>query len=112
MEFEQGMPASELRASGLSEQEKTAIRRYQAEAQLNMLRAVMIGNLVAVATVSVALRPYAGLSAIAGWILYALLVFQPGWRHWMRRWRDIPSGYRWGQWDFRMVLTALAATTP
>jgi signal transduction histidine kinase len=112
MEFEQGMPASELRASGLSEQEKTAIRRYQAEAQLNMLRAVLIGNLVAVATVSVALRPYASLSAIAGWILYALLVFQPGWRHWMRRWRDIPSGYRWGQWDFRMVLTALAATTP
>ncbi|MGE5202780.1 MAG: hypothetical protein ACM3O6_12030, partial [Acidobacteriota bacterium] len=96
----------------MSEEEKTAVRRYQAEAQLNMLRAVLIGNIVAVATVSVAIRPYAGRWVLAGWILYTLLVFQPMWRQWMRRWRDIPSGYRFGQWDFRMALTALFATTP
>ena len=90
MEFEPGMSLSEPQSSVLSEEEKTAVRRYQAEAQLNMLRAVLIGNIVAVATVSVAIRPYASRWVLAGWVLYNLLVFQPMWRQWMRRWRDIP----------------------
>ena len=106
------MAASEQRTQGLSEEEKTAIRRYQAEAQLNVLRPVLIGNVVAVATVSAAIRPYASLGALALWLLYTLLVFQPRWRRWMRGWAEIPSGYRFGQWDFRMAATAFAATTP
>ena len=96
----------------LSTDEQAAVRAAQAEAQLGMRTAIYIGNLTTAIVVAASMWRHASHTVLLGWLLLVAAVYFPLFRGWMQRWRDIPSGYRPGQWDFRMALTGIASGLP
>ena len=93
----------------LTPEEQAAKRRHEAEAQLGGLHAVLFGNLLTALLICGAFYDKVDTWKLVAWLALVATVFHPRLRQRMRRWPDIPSGYRFGQWDFRMAVQGVAA---
>lgn len=103
-----GPGASESRSSD----ERAAVRHAQADAQLGTRAVVYLGNVVTAIVIAAVLWRQVSQAVLACWVFAVAVVYLPVFRNWMRRWREIESGYRPGQWDFRMAVLGGVAGTP
>jgi len=98
-----------FRTLAITTDEQRVVRRRQAEAQIGARKAIYVGNLVTACLVAASLLPYVPIWQLSVWLAAVAVAFHPAWRRWMVAWRSIGSGYRVGQWDFRMAATGAVA---